>query len=56
MFGNKIYACEDRVMPINCFICVGKENCTNYRIGNLDSEKELNKILEDKEFNNEFKK
>lgn len=29
--SRKIYSCEDPLAPINCFHCVGKENCNNYR-------------------------
>lgn len=30
--NNRIYACEDDMLTINCFICVGKDKCTNYRL------------------------
>ena len=30
--SNRIYACEDDMLTINCFICVGKDKCTNYRL------------------------
>ena len=30
--SNRIYACEDVMLTINCFICVGKDKCTNYRL------------------------
>jgi hypothetical protein len=45
VFGNKIYACEDTLMVVSCFVCVGKENCNNYRIGSLEIEKEFDQLM-----------
>ena len=28
---NRIYACEDDILTINCLIYVGKDKCTHYR-------------------------
>lgn len=47
MFGDKIYACEDTLGITSCFICVGKDNCQNYRIGSLESDKMFLEALEE---------
>lgn len=38
---DRTYFCEDGG---NCFICIGKENCTNYRNGHESLKDILNKI------------
>lgn len=44
---DKIYACEDPFMLVNCLICVGKENCTKYRPGYTNIENESLILKED---------
>ena len=36
---TKIYACEDRLNSIKCYICVGKENCKQFRYGDVEEMK-----------------
>lgn len=31
-YNDRIYACEEKYSLANCFRCVGKANCNNYRL------------------------
>lgn len=39
---DKVYACEES--DIHCFVCVGKDKCTNYR---LDFYRDMRELLID---------
>lgn len=44
---NKIYGCEDKLFPTNCFTCIGKDKCTKYRYGSNEDLKDIIARIDD---------